>query len=136
MTYKYGLTETVLVRLGLLGQTPANDLVETALKSADVFVDGKLRKARLDVPENPPYPEDLIEAANYYATAEALQPLFNTAEEYSENVSYYMERAKEFLSDYIDIEVQLQVEAETRDDLNPYSSSKTPNRIGRVYRWR
>lgn len=125
-THKYGVRAAVEVRLGLLGQTPASDLISTALNSADVYVDNQLRKARLPVPTTAPYIGDLVEAATLYAVAEALQPLFNLGEGYSQNVSYYLNRSRELLEDYIATEIETRMLEED----HPYSSSKTPRSIG------
>ena len=123
-THKYGIRDAVMVRLGMLGQSPSRDLVTTALNSADVHVDNQLRKARLTVPTQSPYDSALVEAATYYATAEALQPLFNASENYSENVEYYLNRCSDVLDVYIATEIETLLIG--RGDDHPYSHSHTP----------
>ena len=121
-TWKYGDYDTVFNRIGIESEEPTYDSLEIALNSADVYIETSLSGAGLPLPlESEDWPPALIQCANYYAIADALQPLFNNNEDKNEKVLYYLQQANTFLESYITIEAYNQKD----ETLNPYSVSQS-----------
>jgi hypothetical protein len=94
----YGNAEDVKSKLVADGQSPSDEIIATALKSADILIDAELSKHKIK--PNPSSPV-LKEAATYYATAEALQALFNGSTDEPDGVEFYNGRGERFLNTYI-----------------------------------
>lgn len=103
----------------MIGEEPQEDIVIVALDAAESFISTRLAKFNLNIPS--PTPKPLKSVAQYYATAEVLQTLFNPNTESSKGVDWYLERADMLLDDYIKVVLGM-----NHKYSNPYSSSQTP----------
>jgi hypothetical protein len=119
LTGYYGSYEGVKARLQVTGQPPEDALMLEALSGANAWVDINLGKHGLTVPSQ--IPPAIKQAATHYATAEALQPLFNSNSDENTGVDFYMEQAQAMLTAYIDQELKKTQDAEA----DPYIVSQS-----------
>ena len=123
-TTNMGILMRLKSRSELKMKHPADDLITVALEAADAFIESELAEARLDLPASP-YPSVIVQAANNYAIADALQPLFNSGENKNEKVLYYRDEADKFLTSYIQTELDKKSINGNSNGSNPFSHSKS-----------
>ena len=125
-SWKYGAYQSVLQRVTADGDDdPNEDLLVLSLLAADDYIDAAILEARLDLPAET-YSTTLVQAANYYAIADALQPGFNQDEDENKKVTHYLSLCDKFLTAYINKAVDDAVLNDDLEDVNPYSRSKSP----------
>jgi hypothetical protein len=122
--WKYGDYDTAFQLIALAGQDPIVNTLEIVLVSADNYIESALLEVGLPIPDpTQPWPNSIIESATNYAIANTLR----SANDYDENknmkVSDYMDLCDKFLQSYITVQ-SLNAKNE---DLNPYSSNKSPS---------
>lgn len=119
----YGDAETVKRRLSLDdGVTPDDELIEDALKTANAEIEGRLKNNLLKITGSD---NILDEVANYYASAEALIPKYDTTEDENQKAKYWNSRADALLDEFI--EGAIKEQNNNKLDDNPYSVSTTNN---------
>jgi hypothetical protein len=92
-------------------------LINSSLTAADAFISSKLELNHLVEDKTSTV---LVQVGTYYAVAETLQAVFSGAEDANPKSDYYLQRALDLFTDYIDAK---------SDELglnDPYSSSQSP----------
>ena len=121
--WKYGNYDTAFQLIALAGQDPIVETLQLVLLSADNYIESALLEVGLPIPDpSQPWPNSIIEAANNYAVANTLRSANNYDENKNMKVSDYMDLCDKFLQSYITVQ---SLNAKN-DDLNPYSSNKSP----------
>ncbi|OQD58705.1 hypothetical protein MBBAR_10c00460 [Methanobrevibacter arboriphilus JCM 13429 = DSM 1125] len=119
----YGDAETVKRKLSLDdGVSPDDELIEDALKTANAEIEGRLKNNLLKITGSD---NILDEVANYYASAEALVPKYDTTEDENQKAKYWNSRADALLDEFI--EGAIKEQNNNKLDDNPYSVSTTNN---------
>lgn len=120
---EWGNEETVKRRLSSDdGVSPDDDLIEDALKTANAEIEGRLKNNLLKITGSD---NILDEVANYYASAEALIPKYDTTEDENQKAKYWNSRADALLDEFI--EGAIKEQNNNKLDDNPYSVSTTNN---------
>lgn len=132
--YKYGNFDFVNERMGLesdedvVGTTVPSryeTIVNSALVSADGFVDSEVEDAGLPLP-TAPYHSSLRNSATYYALFDCLLAVFSSDEEKNNKAQDYLDQAYSFIQKYIRIERKKLANSETENNpTNAYSVSKS-----------
>lgn len=117
----YGDAETVKRRLAVdEGETPSDDLIDDAIITANAQIEGRLKNNLLKITGT----NNILDTvANYYASAEALVPKYDTIEEENEKAKYWNSRADALLNEFIEGEIKAKNNSKLDD--NPYSVSTT-----------
>jgi hypothetical protein len=117
----WGNAESVKIRLSVdEGETPEDNLIDEALKTANAQIEGRLKKHLLKITGSNPI---LDEVANYYASAEALVPKYDNTDDENQKAKYWNSRADALLDEYIEGAIKEQNNNRLND--NPYSVSTT-----------
>ncbi len=122
--WKYGDYDTAFQLIALNDQPPIENALQMSLVSADNYIETALLEVGLPLPPSfEPWPNSIIEAATNYAIANTLRSSSNYDEQKNMKVSDYMGLCDKFLQSYITVQ-SLNAKNE---DLNPYSSNKSPS---------